>query len=320
MNILKLIFCGAAVAAYAGIADSSPVDSVLADSSNMAPTANQVPSNPAPVDPMPSNPAQPNQAVNPVPGNAPVIYTPAPAPRQGYPNANPRYVNYVGNVDHNPPAAETGRNGHNAFFLAINLGVRYEKLSYREYKEFWDEESESWIIGDKGNSSHRSFKGYGPDFGVKIGGIISSRFALFCNLEFASLNGDFKASRTVDGKKKSHADFETDAIRFALGIGTEFFLTTDTTSILQGVFVGVTANIIVNDAGLISSSYDHEELEISDTGLAFGLELGKVWPVSETWNVGLIAKGAIEGAVRDGDSGNNSDCYSLAVSLVAIRK
>ena len=209
---------------------------------------------------------------------------------------------------------------HNGFFFELDLGVRYMRLQNKEYDDYFDEVNDELIIGDKGNSAQSRFKGYGPDFGLKFGGIISSRLALYCNVEFSSLDGNFKASRTVNGKKKSSADFETDAIRFAFGGGTHFFLTPNPNSLLYGTFIGASVSIVAEEAGLTSSYYDHEELEISKSDLSFGAQLGKVWMVNDAWNVGLTVKGSIDGGIRDGESGNDTDYYSLAANLVVIRK
>ena len=209
---------------------------------------------------------------------------------------------------------------HNSFFFALNLGIRYMKLSYQEYEEYFDNDEDMWVVGDKGNSTRRRFKGLGPDVGLKFGGVIASRMALYCNLELTSLDGSYKASRTEQGVKKSRAEFDTDAVRFAIGGGTTVFLSNDVNSLFYGSFASITASIVVEEAGLTSSYYDHEELEISESGLAFALELGKLWRLSDSWNVGLVAKGSLDGAIRDGDSGNSSDCYTVGLSLIAVRK
>ncbi len=209
---------------------------------------------------------------------------------------------------------------HNGFFFAAEIGARYMKVSYKEYEDYWDEKSQMWIVGDDGNSVSRRFRGYGPDLGLKIGGIISSRVALFCNLEFSALDGNFKGSHTYNGKKQSKADFDTDAIRFAFGGGALVFLNSDSMSFLNGVFVGATASITAEEAGLSSGYYNHEELEISESGLAFGLQFGKVWSISDSWNVGFAAKGSLENGIRDGSSGNASDSYAIAVDLIVLRK
>jgi hypothetical protein len=217
--------------------------------------------------------------------------------------------------------ADNSQQGHrNSFFFETDIGARYMKVSYKEYEEYYDEKSDVWIIGDNGNATRRRFKGYGPDIGMKFGGVISDVIALFCNLELSTLEGTFKGSRTVNGKKKSNADFDTDAIRFAIGGGVMLFVNTDMLKALNGTFIGVTANIIAEEAGSTSDYYDHDELEISESGLSFGLQVGKIWGLSDNWNVGFAAKGSLENGIRDGSSGNASDSYTIAVDLVVMRK
>ena len=88
----------------------------------------------------------------------------------------------------------------------------------------------------------------------------------------------------------------------------------------RGVFAGLTISIVGEEAGITSSYSDDDELEISKTDLAFGLQLGKVWSISESWSVGLGWKGTLDGGVRDGDNSNNSDSFSLAANLIVMRK
>ena len=222
----------------------------------------------------------------------------------------------------NVPVAATyeNRNNHNSFFFGINIGARYTKLSYQQYEEYFDEDSKMWVVGDKGNSTSRRFKGLGPDIGLKFGGVVASRLALYCNLELSSLDGKYKATRTENGTRKARADFETDAVRFAIGGGSSFFLNNDTNSAFYGLFAGISASIMFEDAGLTSTYYDHEELEISESGIAFGLELGKIWRISDSWNAGIVGKATLDGSIRDGDSGNSSDCYTVALGLTVMRK
>ena len=199
-----------------------------------------------------------------------------------------------------------------AFFFSTNFGVRYMRLAYQSLDDI---ESLS-----KDNATTSKFSGFGPDLGLKIGGVIAGRLAMYFTMEFATLDGTFEATnvKLQYNEPSKDVEFNTDAIRFTLGGGTALFLSSDTASALYGTFVGVSASLFVGEAGKINP--DNEELEIDETGLAFALEVGKVWRLSENWNAGIVAKGSLDGTVRDGTSGNNTDCFTIGLSLVALRR
>ena len=337
MRILNLLFLGLAISAYAAVDQTDTVSSqteqtqteVRAESSvapsqepSQQPLQSQKISQQAPQSQQPLPPPQAQQPMMqpqyaPQPQMYPTTQYVQPRPIYGpQPVARPMQQPNSASLEN---SSEKGyiRNG---FFFEADLGVRYMRLENKEYDDYYDEKNGELIVGDDGNSAESRFKGFGPDFGLKFGGIIASRLALYCNVEFSSMDGNFKASRTVNGKKKSNADFETDAIRFAFGGGTHFFLTPDPNSLFYGTFIGASISIVAEEAGLTSSYYDHEELEISKSDLSFGLQLGKVWSVNDVWNVGLTVKGSLDGGIRDGESGNDSDYYSLSANLAVIRK
>ena len=337
MRILNYLFLGLAVSAYAA------VDSTEAIASQPEPSQTEVQVAPT-VAPSQEPSQQPLQSQK-ISQQAPQSQQPLPPPQSQQPMMLPQYAPHpqiyptAQYVQPSPvyaqrpvaqpmqqPRSDTPEKVpeknyiHNGFFFEADLGVRYMRLENKEYDDYYDEKNGELIVGDDGNSAESRFKGFGPDFGLKFGGIIASRLALYCNVEFSSMDGNFKASRTVNGKKKSNADFETDAIRFAFGGGTHFFLTPDPNSLFYGTFIGASVSIVAEEAGLTSSYYDHEELEISKSDLSFGLQLGKVWMVNDSWNVGLTVKGSLDGGIRDGESGNDSDYYSLSANLAVIRK
>ena len=326
MRILNFLFLGLAISAYAAVDSTETVSS----QTEQPQVETQVEPSVVPSEEQPLQEAKQQQVQHPqqqLPPQQPVMppqYAPHPQmyPATQYVQPRPVYTPQpVSQPTQQTPEKSPEKSYiRNGFFFEADLGVRYMRLENKEYDDYFDEKNGELIIGDNGNSAQSRFKGFGPDFGLKFGGIIASRLALYCNVEFSSLDGNFKASRTENGKKKSRADFETDAIRFAFGGGTHFFFTPNPNSILYGTFIGASVSIVAEEAGLTSSYYDHEELEISKSDLSFGLQLGKVWMVNDFWNVGLTVKGTLDGGIRDGESGNDSDYYSLSANLAVIRK
>lgn len=312
MRKYKLILLSLATAAFANVNDGTtetpvaeapaqveataqPAAPAAAEAPAPAATETQVQEQPQAAAPIIIIPAQ-KPAPEPVQAEA---TEPAPAPTAVLIQEKPLVVK---------PAKSPNRGG---FFFSTNFGVRYMKLAYQSYEDI-----ES---SDKEDASTSKFRGFGPDLGLKFGGLIGGRLAMYCTMEFATLDGNFKANVKDNYHKTSKDyDFDTDAIRFTFGGGTTLFLSNDTTSALYGTFVGVSASLFIAEAGLIDPDVD--ELEIDESGLAFAMEIGKVWRLTDSWNAGLVLKGSLDGTIRDGASGNNTDCYTIGLSLVALRK
>ena len=313
MRKYKLILLSLATAAFANVNDGTtetpvaeapaqveataqPAAPAAAEAPAPAATETQVQEQPQAAAPIIIIPAQ-KPAPEPVQAEA---KEPAPAPTAVLIQEKPLVVK---------PAKSPNRG---AFFFSTNFGVRYMRLAYQSLDDI---ESLS-----KDNATTSKFSGFGPDLGLKIGGVIAGRLAMYFTMEFATLDGTFEATnvKLQYNEPSKDVEFNTDAIRFTLGGGTALFLSSDTASALYGTFVGVSASLFVGEAGKINP--DNEELEIDETGLAFALEVGKVWRLSENWNAGIVAKGSLDGTVRDGTSGNNTDCFTIGLSLVALRR
>lgn len=316
MRKYKLILLSLATAAFANVNDGTTETST--------PAAQAVPAQQieAPAEAAAQAPAAevsaPVATEAPAQEAAPIIIIPAPTPapapvqaeaKEPAPAPAPKAVL----VQEKPIIAKSARSeNRGAFFFSTNFGVRYMRLAYQSLDDI---ESLS-----KDNATTSKFSGFGPDLGLKIGGVIAGRLAMYFTMEFATLDGTFEATnvKLKYNEPSTDVEFNTDAIRFTLGGGTALFLSSDTASALYGTYVGVSASLFVGEAGKINP--DNEELEIDETGLAFALEVGKVWRLSENWNAGIVAKGSLDGTVRDGTSGNNTDCFTIGLSLVALRR
>ena len=302
MRKYKLILLSLATAAFANVNDGTTETST--------PAAQAVPAQQieAPAEAAAQAPAAevsaPVATEAPAQEAAPVIIIPAPTPAPA-----PKAVL----VQEKPIIAKSARSeNRGSFFFSTNIGVRYMRLAYQSLDDI-----ESL---NKDNATTSKFSGFGPDLGLKIGGVIAGRLAMYFTMEFATLDGTFEATnvKLKYNEPREDVEFNTDAIRFTLGGGSTLFLSSDTASALYGTFVGVSASLFVGEAGKINPDID--ELEIDETGLAFALEVGKVWRLSENWNAGIVAKGSLDGTVRDGTSGNNTDCFTIGLSLIALRR
>lgn len=212
----------------------------------------------------------------------------------------------------------------NSFFLTFGLGLRYADLSFKEYVRTKDPNQDGvWIIGDKGNSIRKEYSGYGPDISMKLGTLVSNRLALFFNASLSAVSsGDFKVRRYSNGRQIIRADYEMDALRFALGAGTNFFLSTDTNSVMHGVFVGAGVGIVFEAAGT-DTEYDYydsyeEDFEIAETGMVMSVEFGKLWRVAPQWSVGISANATMDGLFFNGGAAT-SKSWTAGLNFVVVR-
>ena len=313
MRKYKLILLSLATAAFANVNDGTTETPVAKAPAQVEATAQ--PAAPAAAE-APAPAATETQVQEQPQASAPIIIIPAqkPAPEPVQAEATePAPAPTAVLIQEKPLVVKPAKSpNRGAFFFSTNFGVRYMRLAYQSLDDI---ESLS-----KDNATTSKFSGFGPDLGLKIGGVIAGRLAMYFTMEFATLDGTFEATNVKLNYNEPSKDveFNTDAIRFTLGGGTALFLSSDTASALYGTFVGVSASLFVGEAGKINP--DNEELEIDETGLAFALEVGKVWRLSENWNAGIVAKGSLDGTVRDGTSGNNTDCFTIGLSLVALRR
>ena len=313
MRKYKLILLSLATAAFANVNDGTTETPVAEAPAQVEATAQ--PAAPAAAE-APAPAATETQVQEQPQASAPIIIIPAqkPAPEPVQAEATePAPAPTAVLIQEKPLVVKPAKSpNRGAFFFSTNFGVRYMRLAYQSLDDI---ESLS-----KDNATTSNFSGFGPDLGLKIGGVIAGRLAMYFTMEFATLDGTFEATNVKLNYNEPSKDveFNTDAIRFTLGGGTALFLSSDTASALYGTFVGVSASLFVGEAGKINP--DNEELEIDETGLAFAMEIGKVWRLSENWNAGIVAKGSLDGTVRDGTSGNNTDCFTIGLSLVALRR
>ena len=212
----------------------------------------------------------------------------------------------------------------NKFFLSFGLGLRDVDLSFKEYVRTKDPNKDGvWIIGDKGNSIRRWYSGFGPDISMKMGTMVSNRLALFCNMSLSAVSsGDFKVRRYSGGHEKIRADFEMDGLRFALGGGTNFFLSTDTNSVMHGAYVGASVGIVYEAAGT-DSEYDYyddysDDFEIAESGMVMVLEVGKLWRIAPDWSVGLSANGTMDGLFFNGGAAT-SKSWTVGLNFNFVR-
>lgn len=239
------------------------------------------------------------------------VYRPAPA------YVPPRSLR-SGTLQQVQPAEKT--RDRNSFYFSFGLGARYTHFSYKTYYIDGDD-----VIGDDQNMTKRNYSGFGLDFDLKIGGIVANRLALFSNFELTGVSkGEFEMRRARKGEKTVSSKFDSDGVRFTLGGGLDVFLSNDSTSVWDGAFAGLLVGVVFVDAGLNSDDYDYnygryEDFELSEQGLALGLELGKLWKVTHSWNVGLVATASLDGRFFNTGT-TSSGSYTVGLSLVLARR
>ena len=118
------------------------------------------------------------------------------------------------------------------------------------------------------------------------------------------------------------ADFEMDGLRFALGGGSNFFLSTDTNSVMHGAFIGASVGIVYEAAGT-DSEYDYyddysDDFEIAESGMVMVLEVGKLWRIATDWSIGLSANGTMDGLFFNGGAAT-SKSWTVGLNFNFVR-
>ena len=210
-----------------------------------------------------------------------------------------------------------------SFYFSLGMGARYVNVSYKEYFAQTDPYSEMKIIDSKNNMTKREYSGLGIDFNLKAGTLIANRLALFSNFELSGVSkGTYKLKSQKNGKKVASADFETDGVRFSIGGGIDIFLSSDTSSVFSGAFAGILVGIAFVEAGLDTDDYiysEYDDFEISEQGLALGIEAGKLWKLTQSWNFGLTATATMDGRFFN-TGATQSGSYTIGASLVLVHR
>jgi hypothetical protein len=238
-------------------------------------------------------------------------------------------VSYAGVYDYNPSQASNGnyaRQGqysyiHNAFYFEASLGLQYLNISdeKKDEEEVFDESSR--------NIYETDFSGMGPEFSARFGGIISSRVALFCLLGISSMKtADYEYVERQKGKIRYVEKNSEGGIRFAIGGGVNVYFVRDPSNPLYGLYAGASFAIAYFNLGDDDSYFDEErrtrpldEAYFSQSAASVGFEFGKLWYMTDMWNVGAGVQMAFDSPDRTDEKDENI-YYTLAFKIMIVRK
>ena len=221
------------------------------------------------------------------------------------------------------PSAQANRN-HNAFFFEASAGVQY--LHFLEKKSFpttyYDWESDKVLDGN--DSYKKFFEGYGPDFSFKFGGIFKSHLAVFGNLGISSISGKYRYDGEDHYGEAEKIRFDTDAYRFFLGAGVNYYFVADPQSALYGLYAGAAIGFMADYAGKSSLYLSDNMTEFDEQGFSFAVEAGKLWRVWDAWHMGVYGRAVLDAPVRFVDVGDPEEetisYYALSAGIVFARK
>lgn len=237
-------------------------------------------------------------------------------------------VSYAGVYDYNPsPATNSVYNNqgqyayiHNAFYFEASLGLQYLNIS-DENKDYDD-----YSIRSKKVVYETDFSGIGPEFSVHFGGIFSSRVALYCLLGLSSMkSADYEYVERENGNIRYSEKNSEGGIRFAIGSGLNVYFVRDPSSPLYGLYAGASFAIVYFSLGDDESYYDQkrkthplDDAYFSQTASSVSFEFGKLWYVTDMWNVGAGVQMAFDAPDRTEDDDNVY--YTLAFKVMIVRK
>ena len=112
-------------------------------------------------------------------------------------------------------------------------------------------------------------------------------------------------------------------VRFGVGGGVNVYFVRDPSNPLYGLYVGASAGIIGYYLGDDDSEFDKrrqteswDEPYFSESAVALGLEVGKLWHVTEMWNVGVASQLSLDSPQRDEDDDNLYCVLTFKVTIV----
>lgn len=236
-------------------------------------------------------------------------------------------VSHAGVYDNNPSQAYDGTYSnqpnysyiHNAFYFEASLGFQYVSIS--DKNKYDDDDYYSWR---RNRVYETDFSGFGPEFSARFGGIIGSRVALFSYLGLSSMkSANYEYVEKEDGDVHFAKKNSEGGVRFGVGGGVNVYFVRDPSNPLYGLYVGASAGIIGYYLGDDDSEFDKrrqteswDEPYFSESAVALGLEVGKLWHVTEMWNVGVASQLSLDSPQRDEDDDNLYCILTFKVTIV----
>ena len=232
---------------------------------------------------------------------------------------------YAGTYD-SRPSNDVGRVSyiHNAFYFEASLGMQYLNMHYEN-----SETDYYTYYGPSGGVDETEFSGFGPDFTARFGGVFGSRVAVFSFLEIASLKwGDYTYSEKRKNEKTVSVDFSSDAFRFLLGSGLNFYFFRNPEHDLYGLYAGAAFGILYIHAGdegsdkfdgLEYKDIDSDNLKFNEVGYSVSFEIGKLWYLSDLLNFGVALQASYDELAQDSDDNYDRDIEESGIFTITLK-
>lgn len=195
---------------------------------------------------------------------------------------------------------------YNGFFVDFTVGASFLKYDcddggflFYKYKDTYD--------------------GVGPSFGVKLGGIISELIAPHATFDVALLYGErsvrVRREHNVFGYQED--ELNENLVRLFLGGGATFFPFRRPGHVMRGSYVGATLGFFVVDG---SHRIPGITGDMDRHGFSWKFDLGKVWSVSERWNIGVGTAFYFDVPIVNGEEDSSEMFASLWLGAKFTRK
>lgn len=211
---------------------------------------------------------------------------------------------------------------HNALYFETALGFRYLNLD----DTYYDESSYSF---EKDRVYETDFSGFGPEFYARLGGVFSSRIALFGFLGIASMKSADYEYVEHDRNGVHYVEENSEGgIRFTYGAGLDVYFVRDPSNSLYGLYAGFFLGFVYYYLGDDDSAYDNvnktspwKDSYYSELATSVGFEFGKLWYLTNMWNAGFGAEMTFDFPDRvDEDEDNDNTYYTLSFKIMLVRK
>lgn len=168
----------------------------------------------------------------------------------------------------------------NSFFFDASATVSY--LSY-----YYD--NDSGFLSPRGE--HKEFDGTGAAVNIKIGESLKQAFAVHGTMELGYFNGDFFYNKSKGYLHSEHDEGDDNVFKVFLGGGVLFTPFRNPELLMHNFFANVDLGVTQYVDSRSDSENDHG---ISYTSFGVHSEVGRLWNITEHWNIGLQATFAVD--------------------------
>ena len=234
---------------------------------------------------------------------------------------------HAGVYDSRPDSQSEPSYIHNAFFLDASFGFQY--LHFLEKKSgaasHYDYNDDRVKMYDE--YQRKNYDGEGPEFDLKLGGVIKSRAAVYAHFSFSRiLSGEYQYVEKTDGQEDANIELDAKAYRFFFGGGVNVYFVRNPESAFYGLYLGTSLGMMVDYAGKSIVRSSDYMTEFDEQGFSWTFETGKLWPIGDLWHVGIYGRAAFDAPIRfedpDGPPAYDETqaYYTLSVGVAFTRK